>query len=260
MMTQPLSMPNSISSVSQRWNERKFHAFWPFFMLISRCILFLLVQCLFALAFAMAGNPAPWQESIHWWIPGVTISNFICIGLLAFLAKKEGITFLDLYRVKKHHVLRELLVLLGLFLIGGPLAYFPNPLLATMLWGDPQIPFSMMFLPLPAVVVYVVLVLFPLTHIFAELPTYFLYSMPRLDAITRSRWLSIGLPILFLSLQHIFIPFIPDGRFILWRALMFLPFAIFVGILLRWRPQATWYILILHGLMDLSLPLFIPIQ
>jgi hypothetical protein len=33
-----------------------------------------------------------------------------------------------------------------------------------------------------------------------------------------------------------------------------------VGILLRWRPQATWYILILHGLMDLSLPLFIPIQ
>jgi hypothetical protein len=259
-MTLLTSLPNSLQAVKLRWESKHIHAIWPALMLVSRSFLFLAIQALFALGYLISGSENPWQESIRWWIPGITITNFICIGLLAILSSHEGMSLRDFYRVRKHHILRELLILFALFLIGGPLGYFPNPILGNLLWGDQQIPFNMMFLPLPAPVVYATIVLFPLTHIFAELPTYFLYVMPRLEAMTGKRWLAVALPVLFLSLQHVFIPFIPDSRFILWRALMFLPFAIFVGIVLRWRPQATWYILIIHGLMDLSLPLFIPIQ
>jgi hypothetical protein len=47
-------------------------------------------------------------------------------------------------------------------------------------------------------------------------------------------------------------PLIFDGRFILWRALMFLPFALAVGLALNWRPRLMPYLMAGHALIDLS--------
>jgi len=87
---------------------------------------------------------------------------------------------------------------------------------------------------------------------FAELPTYFGYVMPRLEAQGLRKWLAITLPSLMLGLQHIGVPLLFDLRFILWRGLMYLPFALFVGIVLHWRPRLLPYMAIVHVLMDLS--------
>ena len=43
-----------------------------------------------------------------------------------------------------------------------------------------------------------------------------------------------------------------DLRFILWRGLMFIPFAFFAGIVLHWRPRLLPYMAMVHVLMDLS--------
>jgi cytochrome b subunit of formate dehydrogenase len=43
-----------------------------------------------------------------------------------------------------------------------------------------------------------------------------------------------------------------DVRFITWRALMFVPFAIVTGIILRWRPRLLPYMAVTHVLMNLS--------
>ncbi len=229
-------------------------------MLLSRSLLFLSVQGVIAILYLLSGSSHAWEDSIRWWLVGVTITNLISLWLLVISARAEGIRFWDYYRVEKHNVGKELLILAGLFLIGGPLAYFPNPLLANLLWGDPIIPFNMMFLPLPGVIKYLLIVLFPVSVALAEIPTYYLYVMPRLEAIGLGRWGSLLITTVVHSLQHVFFPFILDGKFILWRAVMFLPFAIFTGLLIRWRPRLAPYMLVLHGLIDLSLPLFIPIQ
>jgi hypothetical protein len=90
-----------------------------------------------------------------------------------------------------------------------------------------------------------------------ELPTYFIYIMPRLEAITRKKWLAIAVASFFLAFQHIAVPLIFNYRFILWRLIMFLPFAFLMGIIIHWRPRLIPYLMIGHVLIDLSTAMFI---
>ena len=41
-------------------------------------------------------------------------------------------------------------------------------------------------------------------------------------------------------------------RFITWRAMMYLPFAIEVGLVMHWRPRLLPYLASVHVLMDLA--------
>ena len=64
-------------------------------------------------------------------------------------------------------------------------------------------------------------------------------------------WLLTGSRlILFLAIQHCTLPFIPDARFILYRGLVFLPFALMLGVSLKLRPSLFPYFAVLHGVMD----------
>jgi len=91
-----------------------------------------------------------------------------------------------------------------------------------------------------------------LTIAFAELPTYFGYALPRLTAQLNNGWLAWLLASLGLAVQHCFLPLLFDGRFILWRLGMYLPFALFAGLLLKLRPGLLPYLVIIHGLIDIS--------
>jgi len=54
----------------------------------------------------------------------------------------------------------------------------------------------------------------------------------------------------FLSVQHATLPLIFDWPFILWRAFMFLPFALILGAVLAWRPRLLPYLMVGHFLID----------
>ena len=225
---------------------------WPWLVLFSRLALFILFQALFALGFRLAGYTDAWDHSAHWWPLIVTVTNVLSIALMARLLHQEGQRYRDLFRLNNGNILRDALTVLGLFLIGGPLSYFPNPILAKAFWGDAQVVLPMLVRPLPLWAAYASVVLFPLTQGLAELATYFGYTMPRLESQGLRPWLAVTLPALVLSLQHIAVPLLFDLRFILWRGLMFLPFAFFVGVVLHWRPRLLPYFAIIHVLMDLS--------
>jgi hypothetical protein len=224
----------------------------PWLILFSRLVLFVSVQAFFALGFLLTGSTSAWETGANWWPFVVTIANLICVVLLIRCFRSEGRRYWDIFRIRKEIILGDVLIVLGLFLIGGPLGYFPNPLLSKMLFGDPQLVLPMMIRSLPWWAVYASIILFPITQGFAELPTYFGYVMPRLEAQGLRKWLAITLPSLMLGLQHICVPLLFDLRFILWRGLMYLPFAFFVGIVLHWRPRLLPYMAIVHVLMDLS--------
>ena len=108
----------------------------------------------------------------------------------------------------------------------------------------------MMFSSIEKWVVYPLLIAFPVTIAFAELATYFVYVMSKLKEQLKIKWLAVLLPVIFLSIQHCTLPFIPDLNFIMYRGLVFLPFAILIGVSIYYRPSLFIYFAILHGVMD----------
>jgi len=215
-------------------------------LLVSRLFLFLLFQCLTALVLSS------WMRSEGYWLLAATLTNLVSIALLFYLFRREGKNYLSLFRFERLTYRKDVRVFIMLALLTGPVAFVPNYLLSKWLWADPAIPYEMMFRPMESWLAIIMLVAFPVTIVLAELATYFGYIMPRLMGGLRSKWLAVALPVLFLSLQHITLPFIPDLKFILYRGLVFLPFAALIGIALYKRPSLFPWFAILHGVMDLG--------
>jgi hypothetical protein len=216
----------------------------PWLLLGSRLTLFLLFQSLGALILNS------WGTSQKYWLVTSTLTNVVSIILLYILFKREKVRYINLFRFNRALFRKDILIFIGLAIIIGPIAFFPNILLSNWFWGSEEVPFNMMFQPIESWLTYILLLAFPITITFAELATYFGYIMPRLEKQLNSKWLSILLPVFFLSIQHCTLPFIPDIKFIIYRGLVFLPFSLLLGISIRYRPTLFPYFAILHGIMD----------
>lgn len=225
-------------------------------MLFARTLLFAAFQALFALGMTLAGSTAAWDASNAWWPVAALLTNLVCIALLIVLFRSEGKSFWSLFRVEPGTWRKDMLPLLLALLITGPIGFLPGTLLSQALYGDPQAASLLMIQPLPLWGA-LLSILFPLTIIFAEIPLYFAYVQPRLEALSGSRTLAVLLPALMLSLQHATLPLRFDPAFIIYRAFMFLLFALMLSLLLRWRPRLLPYFVIVHGLMDLSVVVFL---
>lgn len=213
-------------------------------LLASRMILFLIFQGIVAV---LLGS---WVRSEGYWLLSATLTNIVSIVLLIFLFRKEGKSYIRLFRFSAVTLKKDILIFLGLTLLCGPVVFGPNYLLSHWLWNDPAIPYNLMFRPVDRWLAIILAVIFPVTIVFAELATYFGYIMPRLRANFSSALPALLLPVLFLSLQHLTLPFIPDLTFIIYRAVVFLPFALLIGIAVYIRPSLFPYFAILHGIMD----------
>ncbi len=231
---------------------------WPWLMLPARLVLFAFWQMVFAMVLVLLGSSHAWVAAAAWWPVTAVLANLVCIWLLIVLYKQEGARFWDVFRLQRQTMKKDFFILLGALILAGPIAFLPNVLTATWLFGTQQAALDMFLQPLPVWGLIFAAILFPITIALAELPTYFAYCMPRLEAQTGRRWLAVLLASLFLAVQHATLPLLFDGRFILWRLLMFIPFALFVGLLLRWRPQLLPYLAVVHGLLDMATVLMIP--
>jgi hypothetical protein len=178
-------------------------------------------------------------------------ANIVSIYLLVRLYGAEGKRYLDAVKFSRAAWKVDLLWFLGASVIGIPIASLPMNIVGDVLFEDRMTPVYMMFRTLPAWAL-VVSLLFPLTVAFAELPTYFAYCMPRIAAQIKNGWLAWLIASFFLGAQHMFLPLIPDGRFMLWRLLMYMPFALFAGFFLKLRPTLLPYFMIVHALVDVS--------
>ena len=224
----------------------------PLFMLVIRSLLFLLFHALISLIFLFRGSTEAWNASAAWWPFAIILTNLVCLGLLIRFYKQEGSSFWAVFSIDRKSIKRDLFFMLGFLFIGGLLGYLPNILSARWLFGDPQVALDMLVRPLPAWAAIIGVVFFPLLQGLVEIPTYMLFAMPRLEASGLRPWIAIGLASFCLSAQHIFAPFLPDGRFIVYRLVMFLPFAFLVAVVMRARPRLMPYMAVMHVLMDMS--------
>lgn len=233
------------------FNQKKYTLKTVLFMLFSRICLFIVFQILFFILFCILRESSPWQQSANWWPFSVTATNIVCVYLLNKLFKKEDRGFLDFFIFEKGTVIKSILAVLLIMILCMPIAYFPNVALGTLLFGDFNIAGALFFRPLPIIAAWIALVSFPITMPFGELTIYFGYVMPRLEVITKKKWIAILLPVMMLSFQHAALPLLFDIRFIVWRLFMFLPFAFIMALIIRWKPKLFPYILIGHFLIDM---------
>jgi hypothetical protein len=224
----------------------------PWLMIVSRSLLFLTFQTLIALIFRLSGSSDSWNASAGWWPFAIIFTDLACLGLLIRFYRQEGKRFWDVFLIQRQFIKQDLLFLFGFLVIAGPLGYLPNFWSARWLFGDPQIALDLLVRPLPAWAAVSSFAIFPIMQGLVEIPTYMLYSLPRLESQGLRPWLAVGLVSFFLSAQHIFAPFLPDGRFITYRLVMFLPFAVLIALVMRARPRLMPYVTVIHTLMDLS--------
>lgn len=225
-------------------------------MLFVRIALAIAFQAAFALGFALTGDDNPWRTAADWWLGSFALGEVVNLVLLRWLAKKEGIRFRQLLRAGPSELRSDLKWLALALVVAGPLGFLPSQLLAQQLWGDPQVGADLMFRAVPVLAAWSMVLVFPLIHALTELPTYFGYVMPRLQDGARrlTPWLVCSF---VLAAQHVFLPFLFDWKFILWRLFAYLPLAVWFGWIIRRRPTVLLYLVVAHGLLDLSLPIFV---
>lgn len=213
-------------------------------MLCSRLLLFAFFQGLIALW------SNSWLESGKYWMLAATLTNIVSIVLLARLFKQEGMGYFTLFRFSKSQWKKDITLFLGIALLSIPLVLVPSLMLSNWLWGNTTYYHQVLFQSMPLYMVYFLLVAFPVTIAFAELPTYFGYIMPRLKKSLTPKWLALSLPVFFLAIQHCTLPLVFEAKFIFFRGLMYMPLALMLGIALHKRPSLLPYLAILHGLLD----------
>lgn len=224
----------------------------PLFLLVVRSLLFLAFQTLIALIFLFIDSSDAWNASAAWWPIANIFTNIICLGLLINLYKWEGSNFWAIFRIEHKSIKTDLLFMLVFLLFGGLIGYLPNILIARWIFGEPQIALSMLVRPLPAWASVISVAFFPILQGLVEIPMYMLFIMPRLEAEGMHPWMSVGLVGFWLSAQHVFAPFVLNGRFIVYRLVMFLPFAILMALVMRTRPRLMPYMAVMHVMMDMS--------
>lgn len=243
----PLNLPSSISS---RAEKGRLTLAWPLTMILARTFIFFVVGIIMIAGLSLAGSPDPWKESVPYWTLVVVISNFICIPLLQWLARREGISLGAIIDFQPAMVKKDLLSALKMVIpayVTGMLGLYGT---AYLIWGTMP-PAEMLEAP-PLLVAITVAILLPITNAMAETTTYMGYSLPRLEALTKSPWIALLLPAIGLSIQHAAAPLTLDPKFILWRLINFLPCALYVAWAYR-RGRRMMPLIFVHGLMDLQL-------
>jgi len=225
---------------------------WPWIILFSRIVLFFLIQGLFALVFYFLNQTEPWSMAANYWPYVVILTNIICIYLLIQLYKKEKKNYWNVFKIDRSFLKKDILTVLGFLVIIAPISFLPNIFLARYLLGDIESAMNLLLRPMPLWPAIFAAIIFPITQGMVEIAAYFSYVMPRLQKQGLPLWISLGLPSLILGLQHIAVPFLMNIDFILWRGLMYIPFAFFIGIVMKWRPRLLPYLAIIHILMNLS--------
>lgn len=219
--------PNSRDEIQRRVAAGQITWMWPLLMLLARSVFAVSAQALVAILF-FGGSATPWEEAGQWWMVYGTLIDAGCLALLLWLTRREGIRLFDLGSYKRERWLRDGLIGLGLFVPIFPiLAFAPLTIALVVLYG-PDIPPAAV-LPLPGFLYS--LIVWPVIWAFAEDSTYLGYSLPRIETLSGRSWLAVVIVGFFAVLQHIFLPFRLDWRWLVARFVAFAPFVVVYALL-----------------------------
>jgi hypothetical protein len=216
-------------------------------MLFARAAFAVAAQGIVAAIFALQGSSSPWKASEAWLPVYGTLIDAGCLAMIWRLTRGEGTGLFALVGFDRARLSRD--VLLGLALIPASLAFIFGGVYAAgwIVYGTLTPPLVFGDLPWPAVA-YGLLV-WPFIWGLTEQMTYNGYLLPRFQVLCRSTSASIAIVGFAWALQHSFMPFTFDGKFMTYRLLAAVPNTVFQTVLyLRLRRIIPFAIA--HSLMD----------
>jgi membrane protease YdiL (CAAX protease family) len=249
---------NSFEAIQSRLAQGRIPRYGPILLLIARSAFILLAQGITLVIFFQLNVSNATVVIRNWWPVYGTLVDFGCLGLMFWLTKREGIRLLDLVGLVKSKLKTEIPLGLGLFVIIFPVAIFGGGALAQLIaYGtlNPTFPENTFTHTLPLLaLLYIRILWWPIWSVTEEM-TYNGYALPRLIAMTKSRWLSVAIIVFFFALQHSFL-MLAGFQFGFYTFLTFVPLSLAM-VLAFLRSRRLPPLIVAHWLMDLSNVLFL---
>lgn len=249
---------NSDEAIRPRVASGRIPRYGPFLILFARSAFILLAQGITYLLFLLLHIPNASIVIRNWWPVYGTFVDFGCLALLIWLTRREGMRLSDLIGFDVKRLKTEIFLGLGLFVLIFPLTIFGGGMLAQLIaYGklNPEFPEFTFMHTLPLLgLLFARILWWPIWSATEEM-TYNGYALPRLIALTNSRWLSVGIVAFFFALQHSFL-MLAGFQFGFYMFLAFLPLSVAMVLAYK-RIRRLPPLIVAHWLMDLSNVLFL---
>jgi len=230
----------------------------PLLVLAGRSALMIPAQALAACVLWLHNHSWSWNAAAKWWSVYGTLVDLGCLALMRLYVRNEGICLRDLIGPIRLRWGRDLFLGVGCLLLIFPVFALAFPAASWLVYGSsrPEMyPGLLGARTLPLWGVFYSLSLFLILWSPTEEMTYNGYTLPRLEALSGNRWGALAIVGFWWALQHSFIPFILDWRYVEWRFIAFLPGVLAFSLIympLRRLPP----LIVAHWAMDTSAILY----
>lgn len=216
-------------------------------LLPIRCISFIVIfLCIHAI------TNKEYSDLTHCWSIVCSIVNILLIGLLILLTKLNNSSYAELMnyekgKTKKKEVIIMCLIVLG---VGMGVMILAGFIIYQKYYMAPEI-----VKPIPLWLAIINLFILPISTALAEDGLYLGCGVNSID----NKYLKVIIPGFFFALQHSFIPFLLDWKFMLYRFLSFLPLTMILCYIYS-KKKNPLPILIAHTLIDVCTAVLILIM
>ncbi|MBZ5680873.1 MAG: CPBP family intramembrane metalloprotease [Acidobacteriia bacterium] len=219
----------------------------------GRTGLMIVAQAFVACLFWIQKGRWSWNAAAPWWSVYGTLVDIGCLGLMVLYSRKEGIRLRDLIGRPRLRWGRDVFVGIGCLVVVFPFFMAAAPVVTRLVYGSGQPPLypgllTARALPLWATVYS--LSLWWLVWSPTEEMTYLGYAFPRIEALSRGRWIAVVIVGFWWALQHAFLPLVLDWQYIAWRFLAFLP-GVVVLTLLYLKVRRLPPLILAHWTLDI---------
>ena len=249
---------NSQAALTKRASAGQLTWTGPLLLVTGRSVLIIAAQTFVACLSWLRFHSWSWNGAAKWWTVYGTLVDAGCLALMALHTHKEGVRLRDLVGRVRLRWGWDFFAGIGCLLLIFPFFALGFPAANWLVYGSFQpLAFAGMLsgrvLPLWGVIYS--LSAWWLVWSPTEELTYNGYALPRIEVLSGSRWKAIVIVGFWWALQHSFLPFILDWRYVAWRFLSFLPGVVaFMLVYLRLRRLPP--LILAHWSMDLSAVLF----
>lgn len=243
---------NSNSILMNRARSGKLTWAGPLLVVVARGVFMIAAQAVAVAVIWLRSRTWSWNSAAKWWTVYGTLVDIGCLALMAAYTRKEGIRLRDLIGRVRFRWGHDLWLGAGIFCVVFPF-FIPGARVASWLaYGGGQPPLF------PGLVGGRILPLWAVVYTFAvwlliwsptEEMTYQGYVLPRIAALSRRPWIAVAIVSFWWALQHVFLPFILDWKYVVWRLVAFLPSMIVLTLLyLKVRRLLPFFVA--HWAMD----------
>jgi uncharacterized protein len=201
------------------------------------------------LIFYLLGTKNWLYDSSSWWPIYGICANIICLIILKISLKRENKKIIDLINFNIKKLKFDLLILLIIVPISIILAILSPYISTFLIYGRYPTELIPLFNGIPLIIILFSLILFPLLNSFTEEIFYNGYCFPKVEERSNTI-IAIILVLIFFSIQHIFIPFIPDLKYLSCRIPAFIPLILF-WIIIYIKMRRLTSLIIVHWVLDI---------